>query len=392
LKKLKPSLEMSLRLKLALTLPPVKAGMRLRPERELADRLGVGNKCIHRALQILTTERILSKRHGSGNYVRKIPLGLFPVETGEKIALEEIFPASELEAAEITRLASLPEQQQLHIQLWSGFHRPGNDNYSTFLKIQEQITLNGHCLVPREIVDADWQRRSLKDIIDELINCPADGYLVTSPLGELFAEAYRAAFHKEPDNVIYISSWGYEISLEPMIRQDGQEAMVRAIMKLHSCGFRKIAFLGLDHQYHPAHIDRHVYDFAMNICQLAYRCSNHTPYSTEKACKAMTAILEDEDPPEAVLIGTDKLLSGVVKALQSKKMVPGVDIAAIVINNSPQISDTATGWTSINFSKGLVGSLAANELLKLLSVAGADVRSISLLGKWRLEKTHNAVK
>ena len=107
--------------------PPVRAGMRLHPERELAQRLNVTPKCINRALHLLTERGILSKRHGSGNYIRRIPV---PADA-PAFPPEQLFPASEFRE-EVSPLASLPEQQKLTIQLWSGFHHNtgANENYS----------------------------------------------------------------------------------------------------------------------------------------------------------------------------------------------------------------------------------------------------------------------
>ena len=49
-----PSARLVQRLKAAFSNPPVKAGMRLNPERELARTLDVSPKCINRTLRLLT--------------------------------------------------------------------------------------------------------------------------------------------------------------------------------------------------------------------------------------------------------------------------------------------------------------------------------------------------
>lgn len=95
-----PSARLVQRLKAAFSNPPVKAGMRLNPERELARTLDVSPKCINRTLRLLTEEGILSKRHGSGNYIRRIGECVPPTESGTAVSASEL----EEDAAPILRL------------------------------------------------------------------------------------------------------------------------------------------------------------------------------------------------------------------------------------------------------------------------------------------------
>lgn len=381
---------LALKLKEVFSRPPVRAGMRLLPEREMIHRLGMGKKCVSLALEMLEDEKILSKRQGSGNYVRKIPARP-PSEflSGSLLEASNVFPLSELEEEDAPRMASLPEQQRLKIQLWSGFHRPkkNNENYELFLKIKEQIELQGHDLVIREIVDEAWNPRPQYDITEELKKEPADGYLVTAPLGELFERAYREAFGVSPNEVIYLSSWGYETELEPMIRLDGHEAIIRAVRKFHDGGMTKIAYLGIDSLYHPSRIDRHVYNFAMELVGLDYRRSEHVTVSEDSVNAGMNRLLEG-DVPEALVVGDNLILSAVSRALARRGIVPGKKLAIIVINVSELESACPPDWTSIDFNRNLSGSMAVHELLKQLLIAGTEVRSIALLGKWRFRSTH----
>jgi DNA-binding LacI/PurR family transcriptional regulator len=380
-----------MKLKNVFSRPPVKVGMRLRPEREMIRRLGLGKKCVSLALKLLEDEKILSKRQGSGNYVRKIPArypeGALP---GKLLAATEVFPDSELEQEDTPRMASLPEQQRLKIQLWSGFHRPHRDNvnYGMYKKIKEQIELQGHDLVTREIVDDAWNPRPRSDMVQELKAEPADGYLVTSPLGSLFEQAYIDAFGTTPNEVIYISSWGYETELEPMICLDGHEAIIRAVRKFYDKGMRKIAYLGIDDLYHPGRIDRHAYDFAMDLAGSDYRMSEHVPVSKEAVRDAITRMLESDDIPEALVIGDNHLFADVAKVLDQKNIIPGKKLAIIAINSTEQKPCCPPNWTSIDFDRNLIGPMAVHELLKQLLIAGTEVRSIALLGKWHLRHSH----
>ena len=142
-----PSARLVQRLKAAFSNPPVKAGMRLNPERELARTLDVSPKCINRTLRLLTEEGILSKRHGSGNYIRRIPGECVPAD----LKAEQLFPASELEEDAAPHLASLPEQQRLTIQLWSGFHgsvEPPTAAASSRRVTSSTVSTSGRVLAP----------------------------------------------------------------------------------------------------------------------------------------------------------------------------------------------------------------------------------------------------
>ena len=381
-----PSARLVQRLKAAFSNPPVKAGMRLNPERELARTLDVSPKCINRTLRLLTEEGILSKRHGSGNYIRRIPGECVPAD----LKAEQLFPASELEEDAAPHLASLPEQQRLTIQLWSGFHRnPGrNENYSLYRKIRSRIELAGHTLETCDIIDEHWEPLPLEQIAASLKAHPADGYLITSPLGGHFISAYRMAFGTEPTAAVYLSSWGDEEFNEPEIRLDGQEAVVRGIREFARHGLRKIAFLGIETTYHSGCADRQVYEFAMARARLDSRLSRHIQVQSEAARRAVCDMLDSPEPPEALFIGEDLLIEGVRRALAERGLIPGRDLAIITISHSEESSEIHPEWTSLDFNRDLTGVTAVNELLARLRTAGHEMRSAAMLGKWCFRNTH----
>lgn len=51
-----------------LCFPPSEAGMRLKPERELAQHLGVNRMRVRRSLEQLVNKGVLVRKHGSGVY------------------------------------------------------------------------------------------------------------------------------------------------------------------------------------------------------------------------------------------------------------------------------------------------------------------------------------
>jgi DNA-binding LacI/PurR family transcriptional regulator len=173
-----------------------------------------------------------------------------------------------------------------------------------------------------------------------------------------------------------------------MISQSGHEAIIRAVQKFSDCGLSKIAFLGIDKAYHPGHIDRKIYECAMTLAGLDYRLSSHLDLSEKSSFQATLDMLQANDAPQAIFVGDDRLLAGMKEAVAGRGVVPGKDIAVITVSNSDKGSRIRTDWSSLDFNKDQVGAIAANELMKLLLTAGSEVRSISLLGKWRLRSTH----
>ena len=385
-----PSMRLAGRLKAAFSNPPVKAGMRLNPERELARILNVSPKCINRTLGLLTEEGILSKRHGSGNYIRRIPGDPMIAD----LSVEQLFPASELKEDATPHLASLPEQQRLTIQLWSGFHRNtgSNENYSLYRKIRSQLELAGHALETCDIIDSHWRPIPLEEIAEILKTHPADGYLITSPLGSHFIRAYRMAFGTDPGAVAFLSSWGDDEFNEPEIRLDGQEAVIRGIREFVRNGLQRIAFLGIDTTYHSSCADRRIYEFAMARAGLDYRLSRHIEVKREAAHRAALEMLDAPEPPDALFIGEDLLIEGVRDALNERNLIPGRDLAVITISHSEESSEIHPEWTSLDFNRDLTGVIAVNELLAHLLTAGHEMRSIAMLGKWYFRGTHFITK
>lgn len=365
--------------------PPVRAGMRLHPERELAQRLNVTPKCINRALHLLTERGILSKRHGSGNYIRRIPV---PADA-PAFPPEQLFPASEFRE-EVSPLASLPEQQKLTIQLWSGFHHNtgANENYSLYCRIREYVENAGHRLEEHDLVNPHWVPRTEQEIAGELTDCPADGYLVSAPLSGLFRQAAERAFGTQPDAVVYLSTWGEKELNEPEIRLDGAEALLRGIRRFAKENLRRIAFLGIQNTYHNWLLDRRIYEFALLDCELPYTMSRHVAPEFAASRDAVLQMLDAKEPPQALFIADDLLLPGAAEAFRLRGIVPGNNLAVICVTHSDDKNRIPCEWTAIDFNRELTGVMAAGELLKHLSEAGHELRSISMLGKWQFRGTH----
>jgi len=376
------------RIKSALAKPPSKAGMRLMPERELGDRLGAGFTCAHRALELLTEEGVLSKRQGSGNYLRKIPKLKEPPLDGE-LEPEDVFAETELEEEERPRLESLPEGRSLRVQLWSGFHMPGSENRSLYEAVKRHVEGSGHKLEVHSLFDSRGRPASPEAMAKELESSKADGCIVSAPLGESFLDACEISFGERPESLVFVSLWGGDPDLEPVVRIDGHETIQRALRRFASQGIRRIAMLGMKRSFQKGPcFDELSYEFGMRLLGLDYRNVRTCELDTEAAREAALSLLEGKEPPEALFVSDDHLVEGAELALKEKGLRLGRDIAGIAISNKDGSRKIEHSWTSVEHNREALGEIAAESLLRSLLNAGAEINSLSLLGSWRERSSH----
>ena len=86
----------------------LKAGDRLPPERELADRLGVSRASIKQAIVVLEVQGLVDVRHGGGTYLVKDTLDTEPVETlvERRRRLPDVLDAREALETKLAALAA----------------------------------------------------------------------------------------------------------------------------------------------------------------------------------------------------------------------------------------------------------------------------------------------
>jgi GntR family transcriptional repressor for pyruvate dehydrogenase complex len=89
----------------------LRAGDRLPPERELAERLGVSRVSVKQAIVVLEVQGLVDVRHGGGTYLRRDSLDVEPVDAlvDRKRRLPDVLEARE---ALETKLAELAAQRR----------------------------------------------------------------------------------------------------------------------------------------------------------------------------------------------------------------------------------------------------------------------------------------
>lgn len=87
----------------------LRAGDRLPPERELAERLGVSRASIKQAIVVLEVQGLVDVRHGGGTYLVKDTLTAEPVEAlvARRRRLPDVLDAREALETKIAELAAL---------------------------------------------------------------------------------------------------------------------------------------------------------------------------------------------------------------------------------------------------------------------------------------------
>jgi GntR family transcriptional repressor for pyruvate dehydrogenase complex len=92
----------------------LRAGDRLPPERELAERLGVSRVSIKQAIVVLEVQGLVDVRHGGGTYLRRDSLDVEPVDVlvDRKRRLPDVLEAREALETKLAELAAQRRTQQ----------------------------------------------------------------------------------------------------------------------------------------------------------------------------------------------------------------------------------------------------------------------------------------
>lgn len=86
----------------------LRAGDRLPPERELAERLGVSRASVKQAIVVLEVQGLVEVRHGGGTYLRRESLEIEPVDelVARKRRLPDVLDAREALETKLAELAA----------------------------------------------------------------------------------------------------------------------------------------------------------------------------------------------------------------------------------------------------------------------------------------------
>jgi DNA-binding LacI/PurR family transcriptional regulator len=369
----------------SLTQVSIKAGCRLRSERDLAAKLSVDRMKVRRAISDLVDKGILVRRHGSGTYVRKVEKAYTGPEYSQNP--EDLISADILlaEAEKLTtRHQPMATQKQLHFGLWTDVYWTTVSHQLMIAGLVERATQTGHMLTIHSIVEQKEVQLSDAKLKHNLDNNICDGYMVAGWCAEVFL---KAVGQPVPPVIFFGGSQGFEY--EPMIIQDYEKTIERAIGILAKEGFRKIAMIEFKSSGQFPEIENKSYDHAMAQAGLTYRAIEMSEFGVAQSILATERLLNRADPPDAIFVGDDYLMAGVAEALAGAKQVPGRDLGLITLSNrrGQQLPD-GFNWSRMEFDAELFGRILFDNLLDLVQTAGTRSSSLSVHATWCPGQTH----
>jgi DNA-binding LacI/PurR family transcriptional regulator/DNA-binding transcriptional regulator YhcF (GntR family) len=363
----------------ALSKPPSATGRRLAPERVLCEETGISRVTLRRAIESLIARDLLVRRHGSGTYVRKVPpppeipdaaRGAFTLEAKTLFAAEPESP---------TRLRLPADRRSLHIVGWL------NENSEYVQRIltgmHRRAEQEGHHFV--NIAVDPRIKRDITRLRRHIARNHIDGYVIDSDLASVFENA----FSEPRPPVVYIGHGEFDPDHEPVIQVDPHNAIQRALYKLRDCGYTRIGLIALDET--PANkIQMESYDRCMAELGLKYRRVASLPRRPRSRIEDLRAMLLTEPRPQAVYIGDDILLRGLVKLMETLDCRPGRDIAAITLGSYGVPLPKGYDWSVMEFNPVQAGALALECLAREITRAGEPICSIVHRPAWHPGSTH----
>lgn len=376
-----------------LSASPSRAGLRLIPERELAAALGIARYQIRIALDNLVELQVLTRKHGSGVYVRKVPDPLPQGARGLKRWLS-LLTADELFAKSRTspRLKADPSHVRLRMGVWWQSLYPSESVNLLWAGAVDQAKDLGHDLIFHDMAPFESQEdktRTLQESPD-FLHC--DGHLILVPLAQTYFEA------KGERNLPAVFIWPgmCDPSLQPLIRIDANEALTESMRHLAEAGCRRIALLGLDtsDQAVPPFIQSHqrrfdpVYASTTKSMGLRYQRSAYSRPDTRSAAEAVHILLSEGEAFDGLVVADDVVLEHALPALEARGLRPGGDIGLITFSNHGRALPPGYRWSRMEFHPYQLGRLAVQCLVKDIQSAGEDLLSFSHQPQWISGDTH----
>lgn len=370
----------------ALSRPPSEAGKLLRSERDFASLLGVHRMKVHRALDVLVENGILARRQGSGTFVRKVP-----TSTGKGGATKwhgRVVPSTDLfagPAKALVRKQASQEHRRLKLHLVTCWESEATRAITA--GIRDRAKQEGHDL---KIYPLGTYQRNNPETREKLVATlrseSVDGCLVWTFHNESIAEAFG---DKLPP-IVYIggATRRIDLSYEPLIRNNLEDAISRALTELVDMGYKKIGFIGCLSELRNAEETRG-YEGVLHGLGIKYRALSFCPLADDAGTLAeMKRFFSQPDRPDAVYIADDIILRQVVKAWKQLKIVPGQNLGVITLSNRSNPLPAGFDWSCMEFNPFQVGRMALDSLLLEIQTAGEVMCSFEHIAAWRPGATH----
>jgi len=361
--------------------PPAQAGMRLRPERELAVLFKVSRPTLRLALAELEEQGILAPQQGSGNYLRCLPQtnGHHPGSSSATIpAAEQLFVLEDLQKNN----AALGRRTRLKLRVWTHMHR-----YTPSLRLQleslaEAAASSGHDLAITGASMDEHVYLPREQIAEMLRNDDSDGYLIHV----LIADQALAEFEATGKPFLVFSGTP-PVRHEPALLVDDAEAIQRAVPLLAREGYRRIALMS----YAAAELDLHQFNYAraMRKAGLSYHCHLTADVgSQEESRRVLLLQLRTAEPPDAIYVSDDNLLPGVALALKDAGLTPGLDFGVISMAVKGLPVPKGFVWSQMQFRPRWYARCVLGNLLGFMQSSDHLPNSEALFYHWLPGATH----
>ncbi len=378
-----------------LSQPPAAAGKRLRSERELSKTFDIGEAQVRKVFTELTEEGVLLRKRGSGTFVRRIAdfSETIPKEIQENISSvkSKIFSDGSLNFS--NSKGAKTHSPQLRIGLWCDIHQNSAVDQFIIGEISRYVSEAGHHFSLHNTVKNynTGKRLSKDELRKQIYNHPCDGYLVVDTSSEAFIESIGNS--KTP--AVFFLGGTVEIDHEPIVMLDTIAALKRAMSIFYKQGYTKIGLIAAEREpedpySHTAELVE--YESCMKKFGLQYRASQMPRVSFVEAMEAVRTLLKRPEPPQAIYVSDDNLLTGVNEALAIDGIVPGKDIAIITLgnNNFPLPADYE--WSRMEFDRERFTEIIVENLLYQLQYDNKRPNSVAINASWIPGKTHEMKK
>jgi DNA-binding LacI/PurR family transcriptional regulator/DNA-binding transcriptional regulator YhcF (GntR family) len=362
----------------------VQAGMRLRSVRDLAATFKVDVGRVRSAIDELAEQGILAKRHGSGTYIRRVPLG--------KRNNHSVTEFMELRATNILadraddRSQRRPsrKQAQMTFQVWTDLFwvSPTQDHIAAGLA--EVLAPRGHVITSCGGTESIRVPLTKAALVEKFNTEPADGYFVLDWLAAEFGDEFAATGKPWV-------TFGFTgpIRHQPGMIMDCMEAAERGTRALLEGGCRRVALLGYFDNMRDCDFERFYYTHALRQAGAdLYHNAKFVALNAAEIQRALSEMLDSHHPPDGLYVADDNLVPFVAAELERRGIVPGRELAVVTLWNEGLPFESPIAWSRMELSPRYFGQSLARSMAAVTQSANARLANSSILAVWRPGETH----
>jgi DNA-binding LacI/PurR family transcriptional regulator len=393
-----------------LSQPESHAGRRLKSERELAGLLHLDRYTMRSVLDELVDEGLLTRRHGSGTFVRRV-LGKSSING--LISLAEADEYANMSTQQLARELGVPERDwstksifapmrrierevaertqqradQLQIGLWSNLAEFVHPHQLVMAGIIERINELGHHVslftlahLINEGYDAETQYMEMR-----LSTHRCDGHMVL----DIWADQFLQACAGSPVPYLFFGIGTTFCQHQPTVYWDTLLCMHQAFAKLAQCGCQRVAMLTLNKRDDHAQMERDVFRGAVTESGIADCAFHALKPDLPGVMKVVDDYLLDTSPNrlQGLYVADDHLMPAVAESFRRLGQTPGKDMAVVILSNKGTSLPQGIQWSRMEFDPRTFGRFLVDSLLRRIALANEPPFSQAIQSCWIDGKT-----